>query len=136
MPRYVSISLSLFYPRALGKPALLFLGGGGLIHLTTYLLSRPLQVQRTMRAIKHVLTERYYVWEDAVDLARQDPEIDLSGEGPAFAPQEYFEEELPEEAEEGVAGASIEGASETQGKTHGTSAATPSSDSASAKPTS
>ncbi len=46
-----------------------------------------------MRGIKHALTERFYVWEDAVELAQTDPEIDLSGEGPAFRPAGYFEEE-------------------------------------------
>lgn len=33
-----------------------------------------------MRAIKHVLTERYYVWEDARKLAAEDPEINLWAE--------------------------------------------------------
>lgn len=46
-----------------------------------------------MGRIKHVLTERFYVWEDAVELARSDPEIDLSGDGPAFQPAAYLEEE-------------------------------------------
>ncbi len=54
-----------------------------------------------MRAIKHVLTERFYTWEDAVKLAQDDPEVDLSGEGTPFTPIEYFEEEglerIPEE---------------------------------------
>ncbi len=51
-----------------------------------------------MRGIKHVLTERYYAWEDAVALAEKDPEIDLSGNGPAYTPQEYLEAEAEEEA--------------------------------------
>lgn len=46
-----------------------------------------------MRGIKHVLTERFYTWEDAVTLAQTDPEIDLTGEGPAFRPAAYLEEE-------------------------------------------
>jgi len=46
-----------------------------------------------MRAIKHTLTERFYAWEDAVELAKDDPEVDLSGQGPAFTPKEYLEEE-------------------------------------------
>jgi len=45
-----------------------------------------------MRGIKHVLTERQYAWEDAVKLAESDPEINVSGEGPAFTPSEYLEE--------------------------------------------
>ncbi|CCF45257.1 hypothetical protein CH063_14395 [Colletotrichum higginsianum] len=43
-------------------------------------------VVTTMKAIKHVLTERFYVWEDARRLAEEDPEIDLSGEGEAYKP--------------------------------------------------
>ncbi len=50
-----------------------------------------------MRGIKHVLTERLYAWEDARELAKSDSEIDLSGQGPAFTPSQYLEEELPEE---------------------------------------
>lgn len=46
-----------------------------------------------MRGIKHVLTERFYAWEDAVKLAESDPEIDLSGKGRAFTPKEFLEEE-------------------------------------------
>ncbi len=46
-----------------------------------------------MRAIKHVLTERFYTWEDAVKLAKEDPEVDLSGEGTPFTPMEYLEDE-------------------------------------------
>jgi len=47
-----------------------------------------------MQQIRHVLTERFYAWEDAVKLARNDPEVDLSGEGPAYVPSAdtYFEE--------------------------------------------
>jgi large subunit ribosomal protein L47 len=51
-----------------------------------------------LKTIKHVLTERYYLWQDAVELAKNDSEVDLSGRGPAFTPQEdaasddqYFE---------------------------------------------
>ncbi|TQN68074.1 54S ribosomal protein L4 [Colletotrichum shisoi] len=43
-------------------------------------------VVTTMKAIKHVLTERFYVWEDARRLAEEDPEIDLSGEGEVYKP--------------------------------------------------
>jgi large subunit ribosomal protein L47 len=46
-----------------------------------------------MSRIKHVLTERFYVWEDAMDLAQTDPEIDLSGNGPVFRPAAYLEDE-------------------------------------------
>jgi large subunit ribosomal protein L47 len=54
-----------------------------------------------MRAIKHVLTERFYAWEDAVKLAEKDPEVNLSGDGPAFTPSEYYEgEEVAGEQEQ------------------------------------
>ena len=46
-----------------------------------------------MKAIKHALTERYYVWEDARAIAATDPEIDLSGEGNPYTPRTYMEEE-------------------------------------------
>ncbi|KAL1835813.1 hypothetical protein VTJ49DRAFT_6034 [Mycothermus thermophilus] len=53
---------------------------------------RDKEVLKTMRAIKHVLTERFYLWEDAVELAKKDPEVNLTGEGPAFTPKDYLEE--------------------------------------------
>lgn len=49
-----------------------------------------------MKSIKHVLTERFYLWEDAYELAKNDPEINLSGQGDVYVPiedQQYFEEE-------------------------------------------
>jgi large subunit ribosomal protein L47 len=54
------------------------------------------QVKSTMKAIKHTLTERFYSWEDAVKLAKLDPEIDLSGKGPTYTPLEYVEDEVME----------------------------------------
>ncbi|KAK1829151.1 ribosomal protein L47 mitochondrial [Podospora conica] len=53
---------------------------------------RDAEVRGTMRSIKHVLTERQYAWEDAVELAQQDPEIDMSGNGPVFTPSSYLED--------------------------------------------
>lgn len=47
-----------------------------------------------MKAIKHTLTERYYAWEDARELAEKDPEIDLSGEGNPYTPRDYMEEDM------------------------------------------
>lgn len=44
-----------------------------------------------MKAIKHVLTERFYLWEDARRLAENDPEINLSGEGEAYTPLAGYE---------------------------------------------
>jgi large subunit ribosomal protein L47 len=54
-------------------------------------------VRRTQRAIKQVLTERYYSWRDAEVVAKEDPEIDLSGEGPAYVPVDFEEDVLLEE---------------------------------------
>lgn len=66
-----------------------------------------LQVRRTMRAIKHALTERYYTWEDAVKVAETDPEINMDGEeGQVYNPSSYEEEYTEPEAwkeSEGVA---------------------------------
>lgn len=45
-----------------------------------------------MSSIKHVLTERYYAWEDAVELAKKDPEINMSGDGAVYTPREYLED--------------------------------------------
>lgn len=46
-----------------------------------------------MKSIRHVLTERYYLWEDAVKLAKEDPEINLSGTGQVYTPQEFLMED-------------------------------------------
>ena len=54
-------------------------------------------MRRTQRAIKQVLTERYYSWRDAEVIAKDDPEVDLSGEGPAYNPTDFVEEYVPEE---------------------------------------
>lgn len=52
------------------------------------------QVVKTQRAIKHTLTERYYTWQDAVDVAKEDPEINFEGgEGQMFNPSAYEDEE-------------------------------------------
>ncbi|KAK3318363.1 mitochondrial 39-S ribosomal protein L47 (MRP-L47)-domain-containing protein [Apodospora peruviana] len=60
--------------------------------------TRDREVRFSMRAIKHVLTERFYAWEDAVKLAEEDPEVDLSGKGTPYTPSEYLEDELDGEA--------------------------------------
>lgn len=52
----------------------------------------------TQRAIKKVLTERFYSWRDAQEVARDDPEVNLSGDGPAYVPSDYVEgEDIMEE---------------------------------------
>jgi large subunit ribosomal protein L47 len=51
---------------------------------------RMSEVSRTMRAIKHALTERYYVWEDAVQVAKADPDIVMHENGTLeYVPSEY-----------------------------------------------
>lgn len=52
-----------------------------------------IQVRLTMRAIRHVLTERFYTWEDAVELAKTDPEINLAGQGSAYTPGAFVEDD-------------------------------------------
>jgi large subunit ribosomal protein L47 len=54
-------------------------------------------VRRTQKAIKQVLTERFYSWRDAEAIAKNDPEVDLSGEGPTYTPSDFVEEDVPEE---------------------------------------
>ncbi|KAJ0388304.1 hypothetical protein COL922a_000567 [Colletotrichum nupharicola] len=60
-------------------------------------------VLSTMRAIKHVLTERYYVWEDARKLAAEDPEINLWAEEGEPAYSGYVAPAIPELEPEVVA---------------------------------
>lgn len=49
------------------------------------------QVKVTQRGIKHVLTERWYAWEDARKIAARDPEVNLAPEEgeSAYNPREY-----------------------------------------------
>lgn len=51
------------------------------------------QVTKTMKAIKHALTERYYTWEDATEIAESDPEIDLQAEDGKFYKPSTYEED-------------------------------------------
>ncbi|KAI0548786.1 mitochondrial 39-S ribosomal protein L47 (MRP-L47)-domain-containing protein [Xylaria curta] len=53
---------------------------------------RLAEVRKTMRSIKHTLTERWYLWEDARKLAQTDPEIDLNNVQSPFTPKDYLEE--------------------------------------------
>lgn len=48
---------------------------------------RDQTIRITQRAIRHVLTERWYAWEEARKAARHDEEVDLTGEGPAYRPR-------------------------------------------------
>ncbi|KZF25390.1 54S ribosomal protein L4, mitochondrial [Xylona heveae TC161] len=59
---------------------------------------RDTTVRRTQRAVKHVLTERWYAWEAARKLAKTDEEIDLNSPGQIYLPRD-FEEDVPEEEE-------------------------------------
>jgi len=56
--------------------------------------NRDEEVRKTMGAIRHALTERYYTWEDAQQVARSDPEIDMNAgeEGQAYNPSAYDED--------------------------------------------
>lgn len=58
---------------------------------------REKQVRWTQRGIKHVLTERWHGWREALKLAEEDEEVNLSGEGPALKVLE--EEEFVEEGD-------------------------------------
>lgn len=77
-----------------------------------------LQVRKTQAAIKHALTERFYAWEDARKLAQQDPEVDLSGVGPAYTPEgahlESEEAAWEDIDEQSTAGGRSEAAKETR----------------------
>jgi len=64
---------------------------------------RDVTVRRTQRAIKQVLTERYYSWRDAEVIAKEDPEINYSGEGPVYLPRDLEEEVVPEQEAEAEA---------------------------------
>ncbi|KAM3484381.1 hypothetical protein MY8738_002233 [Beauveria namnaoensis] len=55
--------------------------------------ARELEVNKTMKAIKHTLTERQYTWEDATEVASVDPEIDLQAEDGQFYKPSAYEEE-------------------------------------------
>lgn len=68
---------------------------------------RDIAVRRTQRAIKQVLTERFYSWRDAEEVAKNDPEICLSGDGPIYQPRDFEEEPDNVEqlaSEDGIAG--------------------------------
>ncbi|KAK1256057.1 hypothetical protein MKX07_008316 [Trichoderma sp. CBMAI-0711] len=63
--------------------------------------TRDDEVTKTMRAIKHTLTERFYTWQDAVEVAKSDPEINLeAGDGQVYTPSAYeegYDDIAPEE---------------------------------------
>ncbi|KAI1646049.1 MRP-L47-domain-containing protein [Daldinia loculata] len=61
-----------------------------------FMEERLLEVRKTMKSIKHALTERYYVWEDARKLAETDPEIDLANTNRPYTPSSYFDEDVKE----------------------------------------
>lgn len=59
---------------------------------------RDKTIKLTQRAVRHVLTERWYAWEEARKVARDDEEVDLTAEGEAYIPQIDMDEvELDEE---------------------------------------
>lgn len=79
-------------------------------------------MRKTQNAIKHALTERFYAWEDALQLAKKDPEIEFTKAGVNYTPggQQRVEDELEWEDEEpgaDEAAAKVEEkASETEAK--------------------
>ncbi|KAA6412100.1 MAG: 50s ribosomal l4 [Lasallia pustulata] len=71
---------------------------------------REKEVRMTQRAIKHALTERWYAWEDARKLARDDPEINVRRRRRLYTPQ-VMEDTLSEgEVEEPPRTAAASGA--------------------------
>lgn len=67
-----------------------------ILKIVRYANRCSVQVKETQRAIKQALTERYYSWREAEELAKQDKDINLSGEGPAYVPNNFVEEPQPE----------------------------------------
>lgn len=60
-----------------------------------------MQVRKTQNAIKHALTERFYAWEDAVKLAKEDPEIEFKENGELeYTPGGMYQEQEPVYMEE------------------------------------
>ncbi|KAI9783503.1 MAG: 54S ribosomal protein L4 mitochondrial [Geoglossum umbratile] len=57
---------------------------------------RDTTIRRTQRSIKHVLTERWYSWEESRKIARTDKEVDLSGDGSAYTPRDLEDDVLEE----------------------------------------
>ncbi|KAH8173070.1 mitochondrial 39-S ribosomal protein l47 (MRP-L47) domain-containing protein [Sarocladium implicatum] len=57
---------------------------------------RDIEVRKTMRAIKHALTERQYTWEDAVEVAKSDPEIQITEDNRITYQPSAYEEEVDE----------------------------------------
>lgn len=73
-----------------------------------------------MQSIRHALTERQYTWEDAVDVAKNDPEIHSGKKGLAYNPSAYEEDVFDED----------EGWTEVERDTPATLAETPPSNAA------
>ncbi|KAI4131054.1 MAG: hypothetical protein LQ347_003135 [Umbilicaria vellea] len=70
---------------------------------------REKEVRRTQRAIKHALTERWYAWEDARKVARDDPEVDIHRRRKPYNPrnlEDDVSEEVIEEPPQAAAAAS------------------------------
>lgn len=53
-----------------------------------------MQVSKTMKSVKQALTERFYTWEDARQLAENDPEVDLASTTNPYKPSNYFEDDV------------------------------------------
>jgi large subunit ribosomal protein L47 len=68
-------------------------------------LQRDKTVKKTMSGIRNVLIERHHAWTEARRLAKNDPEVDLSGKGRAYRPAApaFTPEPVEEVAEEAAA---------------------------------
>jgi len=58
--------------------------------------NRDLEVRKTMKSIKHVLTERWYAWENARVAAMEDDEVDLYAD-PAKGEKAYLKNQQNDE---------------------------------------
>ncbi|KAI1090136.1 MRP-L47-domain-containing protein [Rostrohypoxylon terebratum] len=68
----------------------------------------------TMKRIRHVLTERFYLWEDARALAVSDPEINLADTTRPYNPSVYYEEQSEEPVAESSGTSAEQSATEDQ----------------------
>ncbi|MCJ1299566.1 54S ribosomal protein L4 mitochondrial [Hypocenomyce scalaris] len=62
--------------------------------------TRDREVRKTQRSIKHALTERWYAWDDARKLAKDDLEIDFNRPEAPYTPQDLEDNVSGEEHQE------------------------------------
>lgn len=68
---------------------------------------RDLTIRQTQSKIKYALTERWYAWEEAWNVAENDPEVNLKADldTPAYQPRPLEDEEEVDEQPRAAAGA-------------------------------